>query len=355
LIESQFSGHALIVTVECNDDIRYPNLGNQVKVDGTAIKSVLLDPDFCGYNENNINHLSGQNCRLEDIKAAIISAASKVHEDDPFLLYYSGHGEADGLVPSDANKDDHSNLLLSSELSKLLKTIPSKRKLILLDACYSGSIELSGAKAKGSQGPGPGDDRFKEMASGEGVVVISSSRDTERSWILKGDTTSLFTKYVISGLRGGDGHDAEGFVRVFDLFNHITVGVRAERPDQAPVYAAYHLDSNFAVAFCGEPQKRIKGVNEFSLLKGDSEINQLFVNVMSRLYPLGPTDREVWIRANGDLSKLKISDNGRTQWFRAGKDIDRGVGVRYLDIIDVALEDYPFNRELGRLKESLST
>ena len=35
------------------------------------------------------------------------------------------------------------------------------------------------------------------------------------------------------------------------------------------------------------------------------------------LYPTGPTDRDVWARAGGDISRLDLSPDGRTAWRRA--------------------------------------
>lgn len=345
-----FRGHALLVTVNENRDHLISSLGNTVLDDGNAVEQTLLDEDVCGYAINHVKRLSGVDASHDRITSAIEAFASSIREDDPFLMYFSGHGglHSDGtfLVPYDADIRTGADLLYSDELSNSLGRLPSKRKLIIIDACHSGGLNLSGSVAKGPKYISNA--VLNAMAEGEGVVVITSSRSNEVSYIQAGDPLSLFTKHLVSGLRGAGGHDKSGFVRVFDLFNYVAENVRKEESRQAPVYAAHHQDINFPIAFCGAAEKRIQ-VPRPVLNDGAGNLSDLLLQTLCDLYPLGPSDQEIWQRAGGDLSRLDLAGSGRTVWLRAVRDIERGGSPSARKIIAAAYEDYPLNNKLQNL------
>ena len=77
---------------------------------------------------------------------------------------------------------------------------------------------------------------------------------------------------------------------------------------------------------------------------------QAVTAVFCSLYPLGPTDQAIWERAGGDLSRLTLSGQGRTDWFSAIQLMERGGGALTIEVLcREALSDYPRNRDLERL------
>jgi hypothetical protein len=75
---------------------------------------------------------------------------------------------------------------------------------------------------------------------------LSSSRDSESSYVLPGAANSLFTGHLLAGLEGGvPGQD--GLIRVFDLFEYVQPRVTRDQPGQHPVFRA-DLEENFPVA-----------------------------------------------------------------------------------------------------------
>lgn len=149
-------------------------------------------------------------------------------------------------------------------------------------------------------------------------------------------------------LLGYGGHDEEGFVRVFDLFNYVAVAVRREAPEQSPVYAAYHQNQNFAVACCVDAARR-KTRTPLIEMSADGDRLQAISAVFCSLYPLGPQDQAIWERAGGDLSRLRLSGQGRTDWFRAIQLMDHGGSLTLEALCREALSDYPQNRDLEAL------
>ena len=350
-----FRGYALIVTVDQNTDDRLPDLGESVSADGDLIERVLLDEDVCGYGSGRVTRLRGTSATAENIRAALATLRRTVDPEDPVFFYFSGHGDAsscdrsDGasLFPWNADIGRCENVLSSGLLAQAWGGIPSKRKLAVVDACYSGGLRMTkstAASEKRLSRP-----QLNALSEGEGSILISSSRSVEPSLILGRDPTSLFTKHLANGLLGHGGHDGDGFVRVFDLFNYVAIEVRREAPEQSPVYAAYHQNQNFAVARCVDAARR-KRRTPLTEMAADGGRLQAITAVFCSLYPLGPSDQALWERAGGDLSRLKLSGQGRTDWFRAIQLMDRGGGSLTMEALcREALSDYPRNRDLERL------
>ena len=85
---------------------------------------------------------------------------------------------------------------------------------------------------------------------------------------------------------------------------------------------------------------------------GQRDVRQL-TELFSLLYPLGPTDQSIWERAGGDVSRIMITQQGRTDWFRALQLLEKGGGgasSHMATLIAEALADYPFHPELKQLQ-----
>lgn len=77
--------------------------------------------------------------------------------------------------------------------------------------------------------------------------------------------------------------------------------------------------------------------------------------LLPRLYPLGPRDKEVWSLAGGDVSRLDLSEDGRTQWARALGLLRKGGGgaISVTNLLNRMLEDYGTSLELQYLRQVL--
>ena len=348
----------MIVSVDTNADDRLQDLGASVQADGDLIQRILLDEDVCGYGPTRLQRLAGEQATASSITGALDHMSATASPQDPVFFYFSGHGDAtscDGsegasLFPWDAELHRCRNVLSSDLLATAWGRIPSRRKLAVVDACFSGGLTI--AKSGEPSTKQLSRHQLNALAEGEGSVLISSSRSTEPSLILGSDGVSLFTKHLANGLLGRGGHDEDGFIRVFDLFNYVAMNVRHDSPRQTPVYAAYHQDQNFAVAFCSKVTSRKTPTAPMDIHSHHTRlqaVSSLFVS----LYPLGPTDQSVWERAGGDLAQLTLHGQGRADWFRAIQFIARGGGSLTVDTLcREALSDYPRNRDLERLLSS---
>lgn len=353
MLTESFSGHALIVTLATYSD---PNmaLGPSVARDGEAIETTLLDPDRCAYRAGHVLRLTDDKATRQAILAHLESWRV-LPADEPVFVYFSGHGylsssnNETGLCCYDAGAGGV-GLLSAEKFRHAWGKLPARRKLVVLDACHAGGIPAS--KGRG----GVFDDqetqkgiRQKAFGTDGGSVVIASSRSDQTSVILPGDATSLFTKHLVAGLQGAAGHDADGYVRVFDLFTHVRARVAADHPQQTPVLSAHEMTDDFRIAFCAANKLRKARRTE---MEHGEDTETALQRVLPVLYPLGPSQDEVWERAGGDNSVIALNGSGQSQWRQALRRMHLGGGGAQLStnsLVVVALEDYPHHTELKRI------
>lgn len=132
--------------------------------------------------------------------------------------------------------------------------------------------------------------------------------------MLAGASNSLFTEHLVNALRGGARTHGDGLIRVFEVFNHVAEKVRGAAPGrQHPIFKASDLEDNFRRA-----QSR-GGANVIAaapVINTDGEVWRRLEDIFADLYPAGPQDQEIWARAGGDVSRLRLASTGRANWFR---------------------------------------
>jgi hypothetical protein len=132
-----------------------------------------------------------------------------------------------------------------AEFTELLQAIEARKMVVVFDCCHAGGI----GQPKDAGAPevkALPDSYYSQLEEGRGRVILASSRDTEKSYVLPGEENSLFTKHLLAGLRGqvpGPG----GVIRIFDLFHYVAQGVQAEHDQQHPLCKA-EVEENFAIA-----------------------------------------------------------------------------------------------------------
>ena len=246
---------ALIVGIA--DYLHVTKLPAAVRNDARGVRDLLVDPRYCGYSSGHVTMLLDGEATREAIMDALAGLAAQTHPTSGVLIYISSHGgrvtsgafageyvlPVDTMIASD--KDLAVTAISGDEFTAALKAISARKVLVIFDCCHAGGLgqpkDVPGSLFKA----GLPDGYYERLAAGRGRAILSSSRDTESSYVLPAAANSLFTQHLLAGLKGGVASE-DGLVRVFDLFEYVQPRVTSEQPNQHPVFKA-DLEENFPV------------------------------------------------------------------------------------------------------------
>ena len=133
----------------------------------------------------------------------------KNNNQDVFLLiFYSGHAAPENL-------HIEGEKLSIKEVKDFFNTINADLKIMIVDACYSGSL----LREKGIKIGAPIDITIHDQLETRGSAIISSSSDelAHESEELQG---SLFTHYWISALRGAADFNNDKTITLLEAYNY---------------------------------------------------------------------------------------------------------------------------------------
>ncbi|MCZ6752628.1 MAG: caspase family protein, partial [Acidobacteria bacterium] len=214
--------------------------------DARALNDLLLDPEIGAYKPENIRLLLNEEATRKNIMSSLNSwLGNRVQEQDSVLIFYSGHGALGNgneayWVTYDADVEDlYASALSNTDISELIAKLPAKRKLTLIDSCYSE------ATAKKYRALVPSD-IFQEF-TGEGVVTITASTGQEKSVEVGGH--GAFTYHLLEALEGKGDVNGNGVVELDEMWNYLNTRVQKTAVDagnrQTPVLLADRLEHGF--------------------------------------------------------------------------------------------------------------
>jgi hypothetical protein len=218
------------------------------KNDGQEMYELL---DSLGYEILDNHKLVGQ-VRFDTMRDAIYDFFDNAHTkaEDTLVFYYSGHGvpAPDGdmcLASSEINPDDPYRRGFSSyELTRLIQNSNSIRIVTILDCCYSGAAKISkgieDAAAKIGTAAIQDKARTLQQPQGEGKCLLAASQAAQEAYGLKEHDHSIFTYYLLEGLRGNEKSvDIEGNVTPYSLGSYVYRTILnlppKKRPKQKPI------------------------------------------------------------------------------------------------------------------------
>src|ERR1041385_6537660 len=241
-----FNGHALVIGID-----EYQNIGRlpaAVINDASDLASFLCDPVFCGYHKSRVKALLGPAATRQAITKAVLEVSSKAKSDDTVLIFFSGHGARIGtsqsghscLLPVDFDPQRPTTSVLDSEeFSRLLTNIPSKRLLVLLDACHAGGAAvIKGLSTEYAIKVGLDQNAYDRLAQGAGRVIIASCLPSEVSWVHSGMRNSVFTHCLLQALRDSEDRRGDRLIRIMEVFHDMSVQRTRLEPRQHPVLKA---------------------------------------------------------------------------------------------------------------------
>ena len=328
--------------------------------DARDIASILQDPAYCGYVPSNVRRLLDRAATKANIVSEMKLLASSAGPDDTVIIYFSGHGaqrQSNAVtetylcpVEFEGGRVDETGLS-TEEFSALIEAIPAARVAVLLDSCYAAAAGVF--KSSGSDAIKWGFSRpaLDKLAQGTGRIILASSTAEEVSMALGAMDNSLFTHFLLTGLKGAVHHKNDGVVRVLDLFSYVA-GEVPKKAAQHPVLKANTQD-NFPIALL---RGGFKDADQMQSRAGSMPLQAASTTleaILTTLYPAGPMESEMWPRAGGDISTLKSGLSGKAAWHSAIRMVRQGGGgadISVANLIATALDDYPNNQDLRVLQ-----
>ncbi len=222
-----------------------------------AVDEILRSPDFGQFTETFVF----RNAPSYEILPRLNSVLTDAGKDDLVLIYFSGHGKLNRLghlCLATANTDSRAleaTTIRAATIKSYFDLSYSRKKILLLDCCYSGAAGEEFARTKGGV-----DEELQLMSGGQGTFIMTASSGLQTSVEKEGDQYGLFTKHLVQGIRSGEADKNEdGQVDMQELYEYVHEKVREEGA-QEPMKWDLHVKGRMVVSRSGRESqdKRVR-------------------------------------------------------------------------------------------------
>ncbi len=198
--------------------------------DAYQVYAFLKSPEGGAVEDKRIKLLIDENATKENIDEALKSIVSNADKNDVIFIYYAGHGVEGAFVPYDF--DGFNNLYYHKDILSMLDKSIAKHKVLIADACHSGSMIAQRSPFKSMLAEYYTD--FEKTKGG--TALIMSSKEQENSLEYSGMRQGVFSYYLIEGLSGKADYDNNGIVTISEIFDYTHINVRKHtRNLQTPI------------------------------------------------------------------------------------------------------------------------
>ncbi len=224
---------ALIVAVSDYSDLKLRQL-RAPAVDAERLAMVLRDPSIGGFRVEVASDV-----REGELRRRLARFFADRHPNDLLLVHFSCHGVKDDsgelyLAAMDTESDMLAATgVASGWLNDQIGRCRSRRVVVLLDCCFSGSFPFGSRTRAGEQV------NIRDHLDGRGRAVITASNSMEFSY--EGDELtgagqpSFFTGAVVEALATGKAdQDGDRRISVDELYDYVYERVRERTHSQSP-------------------------------------------------------------------------------------------------------------------------
>jgi gliding motility-associated-like protein len=226
-LPSKTNTYALIIGNEDYSSFQ-TELNVEVNVD-FAINDAKMFKEYCnktlGIPEKQIKILTNATSGQMNQGISWLNNLAKIDNGNAELIfYYSGHGLPDEetkesyLMPVDISGSNVNQAIKLANIYNRLNEYPSKKVLVLLDACFSGGarnqglISMKGVKIKPKE----------NMVTGN-MIVISSSSGEESSGVYRDKQHGFMTYFLLKKIQ-----ESKGDISYKELADYIIENVKKE-------------------------------------------------------------------------------------------------------------------------------
>ena len=334
--------YALLIASSEYDDPYFRRLEAPAQ-DVDAISRVLRDPAMGAFSDVKIL----LNEPRDKASLSIEQFFANRNTEDLLLLYFSGHGikDEEGRLYV-ATKNTQHNFLVSTALpayqvNDLIRGSLSRRKILVLDCCYSGAFSKA-YLAKGEATVGVMEEFKQGQGQGRGLVTLTASDAFQYSFegdaVKTGGAYSVFTRALVEGIETGKAdEDGDQLISLDELYLYAYERVRSENPHQSP-HKSGDVEGDIIVARNPQPprpaelsseiQEAMKSVFPGARLDAVDELGRL----------LHGRNKGLALAAREALGKLTEDDSLKV----------RGAAQKYIAAFDEACR--PEEEEASQLK-----
>lgn len=175
----------------------------------------------------------------ESIASQIEIWCRRCKENQLAILYLAGHGIVDHegklcipMINFSEEHNDNTSIRVEWIREQLNNKCKAKNKLLILDTCYSGTARGDSKDlipiSRMAEDFNGGDQTAAKKST---FTTLASSKDNQKSWLWKEKMHSLFTYWLIEGLKGNADNNENNIISLNELVDYLELKV----PDAAMV------------------------------------------------------------------------------------------------------------------------
>lgn len=223
--------------------------------DAIAIKAQLKAADF----DDITLIVNGEATQRRILTELYDVLPRKVKREDRVLFYFAGHGhthrsssgkEQGYIIPADAKPGDDVTASISMEqIKRLVRLIPAKHILFVMDSCYSG-LGLN----RSSGWTSTTENYIRKVGSMRAVQIITAGGKGEQAQEYLGH--GLFTEHLLKGLQGEADINKDKYLTVTELGAYLRPAVsNASGQEQTPLFGRLEGEGEFIFKLTGNDSR----------------------------------------------------------------------------------------------------
>jgi hypothetical protein len=226
------TGWALLVGVGAYRDVEGFTVSqlNAPAKDVATLRKFLTDSEFGAFPPENVTTLVDTEATKQNILFELADLRGRAAPEDLVLFYFSGHGyrpSGDGddgapayilpyITSARALNSPSIGCINYDDIMDIVQNMEAKKVVVFLDACHAGGIKPGGTKAV----LGNAYERFwNEWEKARGHALLLSSDQSQLSY--EEPDGSVFTKFLIRGLKGDADKDKNAIVGFTELAEYL--------------------------------------------------------------------------------------------------------------------------------------
>jgi hypothetical protein len=189
--------------------------------DAFLLHSYFKSPAGGALPDSQIKILIDEDATKAKIMASLTDFGAKAGKNDMLMFFFSGHGMSGSFLPYDY--DGAYQVLKHSDILNILESSQAKSKVVIADACHSGSFTAKGSTSYESTL----NNLYSAFNNSRGgTLLLLSSKAEEVSVESNGFRQGVFSHYLITGLKGEANTNHDNIVTVEEVYNYVYRNVR---------------------------------------------------------------------------------------------------------------------------------